>query len=198
MPYSLDPLQDNCYPGTSVLINLLNIRDENELQIHETGITRLRMTQWEANPRSSSFDFGHYKAIHAYLFGDLYDWAGQVRTVNIAKKGTVFCPAEMIEERASLIFTRLKQRNYFKGLSKKKFVDELVDFYCVTNELHPFREGNGRTQRLFLAQLATNAGYELNYYELDVDLLMLATIQASQGVTDLLHRIFSETVREEK
>ena len=195
MPYSLDPLQYNCYPDTAVLINRFDIRNEKELEQIEADITKLRINQWAINPLSCSFDFEYYKAIHAYLFGDLYDWAGQIRTVNISKRGTVFCPAEKIETQAELIFARLKRQNYFKGFSKKKFINEFVDFYCVTNNLHPFREGNGRTQRVFLAQLADQAGYELNYSELDVDFLMLATIQASQGVTDLLRQIFMETIR---
>ena len=73
-------------------------------------------------------------------------------------------------------------------------MDEIVDFYCVTNDLHPFREGNGRTQRVFLAQLIRNAGYDINWAEVDGDLLMIATIQSAQGVTDLLKKILNEAV----
>ena len=70
-----------------------------------------------------------------------------------------------------------------------------MDFYCVTNALHPFREGNGRTQRAFLAQLIRNAGYDINFAEMDTDLLMIATIQAAQDVTDLLKQIFGENIK---
>ena len=73
-------------------------------------------------------------------------------------------------------------------------MDEIVDFYCVTNDLHPFREGNGRTQRAFLTQLIRNAGYDINWAEVDGDLLMIATIQSAQGVTALLKRILNEAV----
>ena len=65
-----------------------------------------------------------------------------------------------------------------------------MDFYCGTNDLHPFREGNGRTQRIFLSQLIENAGYGIDWAEIDGDLLMIATIQAARGVTDLLRQIF--------
>ena len=75
------------------------------------------------------------------------------------------------------------------------FIDEFTDFYCSTNELHPFREGNGRTQRLFLSQLARNAGYSLNFSEVDGDLLMIATIQSAQGVTDLLKQVLGDAVQ---
>lgn len=68
------------------------------------------------------------------------------------------------------------------------FAEEITDFYCTTNYLHPFREGNGRTQRAFLAQLIRSAGYDINWSDMDGDLLMIATIQSAQGVTDLLHQ----------
>lgn len=195
MAYSLEPLSDGCYPGTAVLVNKLNIQDGQKLAQVEADITKLRIAQWEIQPLMDTFDFEHYKAIHQHLFGDLYDWAGQVRTVNLAKKGTHFCLAEKIEERGKLIFERLQRLNYLRGMEHDDFVEELVDFYCSTNELHPFREGNGRTQRVFLSQLVRNAGYRLNFSEIDGDLLMIATIQSAQGVRDLLKQALSDVVR---
>ena len=195
MSYSLDPLQAECYPGTSVLVNKQNIQDERVLAQVEADITKLRISQWELNPLEDTFDFSHYKAIHAHLFSDLYDWAGQIRTIDLSKKGTRFCPTAEIENRADLIFTRLRQLNFLKSMEHSDFVEELTDFYCSTNELHPFREGNGRTQRLFLSQLVQNAGYTLNFSDMDGDLLMIATIQAAQGVTDLLKQLLGEAVK---
>lgn len=72
---------------------------------------------------------------------------------------------------------------------------ELTDLYQRTNELHPFREGNGRTQRLFLMQLAEHAGYTLNFYDIDSDELMLATIYSVQGVEEPLQQLFERIVR---
>ena len=115
-------------------------------------------------------------------------------TVNISKKGTRFCPFDKIEERAELIFERLRKRDFFRGLNKTELVEEIVDFYCVTNELHPFREGNGRAQRAFLTQLIRHAGYDINFLEIDVELLMIATIQSANGVNDLLLIIFAEAI----
>ena len=194
MSYSIDPISANCYPGTTVLINKLDIRDEETLHEAETLVTFINASKLEQHPLEGAFDFAHYKDIHYFLFSDLYDWAGQVRTVNISKKGTRFTFAENIERQAELIFKRLKDCNYFKGLPHDEFVREIVDFYCVTNELHPFREGNGRTQRAFLTQLIRNAGYDINFADMDTELLMIATIQSAQGVTDLLKQIFSESI----
>lgn len=194
MAYSLDPISSNCYPGTTVLINKFDIRDEGKLNEVESVLSSARNAEWLIAPKADAFDFDHYKAIHRFLFSDLYDWAGEVRTVNISKKGTQFCPAEDIEHQAERIFKRLRERNYFKGLSHDEFVDEIVDFYCATNALHPFREGNGRTQRAFLTQLVRSAGYDINFADMDADLLMIATIQSAQGVTDLLRRVLGEGV----
>jgi len=194
MGYSIDAISANCYPGTAVLINKLDIRDEKTLNDVEALATYINAAKLEHTPIDGAFDFDHYKAIHRFLFSDLYDWAGKVRTVNITKKGTCFVAADEIEKQAGLIFDRVAERNYFKGLSHERFVEEIVDFYCVTNTLHPFREGNGRTQRVFLTQLIRNAGYNINFADVDTDLLMIATIQAAQGVTDLLYRVLSDAI----
>lgn len=194
MGYSIAPISANCYPNTTVLVNKFDIRDEEKLNEVESVIVSAKYAEWMKAPKSEAFDFAHYKAIHHFLFSDLYDWAGQVRTVNISKKGTMFTAVADIEEQASLIFKRLKECNYFRDLPHDKFVEEIVDFYCTTNALHPFREGNGRTQRAFLTQLIRSAGHDINFADMDTDLLIIATIQSAQGVTDLLQNIFSESI----
>ena len=194
MGYSIDPIAANCYPGTTILINKFDIHDEDKLNEIESVISSARYAEWLSAPQAESFDFDHYKSIHRFLFSDLYEWAGEIRAVNISKKGTQFTPAENIESQAGLIFERLHTCNYFKGLPHNEFVDEIVDFYCVTNALHPFREGNGRTQRVFLTQLIHNAGYKINFADMDTDLLMIATIQSAQGVMDLLKQVFAESI----
>ena len=76
MPYSIDPISANCYPGTAILVNKLDIRDESVLEEAEDILTASKSTQWLSAPKMSTFDFAHYKAIHFFLFSDLYDWAG--------------------------------------------------------------------------------------------------------------------------
>ena len=196
MPYNLDPIYDDlCYQGTSILINRFDVRNGSELEKIETVVTFVQSAELEKNPLDGDFDFAHYKAVHKFLFGEIYEWAGEIRAVNISKKGTAFCPHEQINERAERIFGRLKKMNYFRNLPKDDFVSEIVDFYKITNDLHPFREGNGRTQRSFLTMLIRFAGYEINFSEVDVDLLMVATIHSAHGVNDFLHKIFTETIK---
>lgn len=130
------------------------------------------------------------------MFEDLYEWAGKPRTVDIAKKGTQFCPAAQIESTASAIFSRLEKQRFLVGLDRAHFISAIVDFYERTNELHPFREGNGRTRRVFLSRLTHHTGYTLDFSRVDPDDLMIATIQAAGGVDDFLKELFDEMISE--
>lgn len=194
MSYGIDALTDNCYKGTTCLINKFGIRDKKQLDVVEAQITIAKISILQQNPINGNFDFEHYKAIHRFIFEDLYEWAGVPRIVDISKKGTFFVAAKNIDEIATACFERLKKQNYFKNLDINDFVEEMTDFYCVTNDLHPFREGNGRTQRVFLSQLALNAGYEMNFANTDTDELMLATIQAANGVNTYLKNVLREII----
>ena len=194
MSYSINALTNNCYEGTTCLINKLDIRDENQLDVVESQITVAKISMLQQNRIDGNFDFEHYKAIHKFIFEDLYDWAGIPRVVDISKKGTSFVKAENIDEIATACFERLKNQNYFKNLNIDEFIEKVTDFYCVTNNLHPFREGNGRTQRVFLSQLALNAGYEIDFANIDTDELMVATIQAANGVDTNLKEALKEII----
>lgn len=196
MSYSITPLNDDYYKGTNCLINKFNIRNEDQLAKIEASITLAKTAELERKAISTSFDFEHYKQIHKYLFEDLYAWAGKVRTVDISKKGTIFTSFENIEDVAHACFDRLKSLNYFKNLDFDDFIDNIVDFYCTTNMLHPFREGNGRTQRIFIAQLIRFCGYDINFSEIDTDELMVATIHSANGVTDHLKEIFKNHIKQ--
>ena len=210
MPYTVDAATSGCYEGTTVLINKFGLRDAEALAEVEAAVVPAKAAMWEAKPLCETFDFAHYKAIHRWLFEDLYEWAGEVRTIDLSKKGTMFCPAGEINRVAQAIFSRLKAEKFLVGLEKPEFVLQLTDFYQRTNELHPFREGNGRTQRVFLSQLGNgrtqrvflsqlcrHAGYHLDFSQLDTDLLMIATIQASQGMDRLLRQVLEQGIEPE-
>ena len=192
--YSMEGSQKDCYPNTTVLINKLGIQDQSELNSVERQFVLLKSSQAEQETIFKNIDFNFYKELHKQLFGDLYEWAGTVRSMNISKKGTIFCNFEDIERIGTLKFQRLAEQNYLKGLTKSKFIDELTEFYHDMNMLHPFREGNGRTLRLFITLLVRNAGYTLNFSDCDSDLLMIATIKAAQGDLSSLKEVFSELV----
>ena len=194
MGYDTDLLCVDCYEGTACLINKFNIRDISQLALIEAEITFAKASALEQNPMAGQFDFAHYKAIHKYLFSDLYGWAGEIRTVDMSKKGTVFVPAAQIESVADACFARLKENHGFADYSYTDFINEIVDFYCVTNMLHPFREGNGRAQRAFISQLVRHAGYSIDFSKICSDELLIATIQSANGVTDYLKALFEEMI----
>ena len=100
-----------CYPNSDVLVNKLDIRDPNKLQIFERKLTMRRLLELIDKPIEGKFDFKHLQAIHAYIFQDVYDWAGKIRTVDIAK-GNTFCNVRFISSQADVIFSKLKEEYY--------------------------------------------------------------------------------------
>ncbi|MBR6384939.1 MAG: Fic family protein [Ruminococcus sp.] len=192
--YSLDGSQDNCYPNTTVLVNKFGIKNQEELDRVEKQITLLRAVQAEQETKFENVDFEFYKNTHRRIFADVYEWAGTVRTINISKKGTVFCNACEIERIGRLKFERLKKQNYLRKMDSGNFLDELTDLYHELNMLHPFREGNGRTLRLFVTLLVRNTGGDIDFNNTDSDLLTIATIKASQGDKSMLRNVFEKLV----
>ena len=169
------------------LENKFGITDSAELARVEEKISKTKAIALFESGALDTFEVGTFKglsAIHKYLFDEIYDFAGKIRTVNIAKGNFRFAPVMYLEAALEHV-----------GKMPQKTFDEIIEKYVEMNVAHPFREGNGRTQRLFLSQLVRAAGYELNFSEVDVDLLMLATIQSAQGITDLLQQIFTDAIQ---
>ena len=114
------------------------------------------------------YDLVHLQAFHRRIFGRIYPWAGEVRTVAIAKTD-MFCLPQHIEGYASSTFEELARDKHLRGLPRDSFVDRLTHYFAEVNAIHPFREGNGRTQRAFFGQLAREAGWPIDWSELDPD-----------------------------
>lgn len=195
MSYSVDSINEGCYEGTSCLINKLGIKDETKLKDFEAAVTFAKAGEYEIEPFATSFDAEHYKTIHRFLFEDIYDWAGEYRTIDMSKKGTAFATASKIDDLMNSAFKRLKEKNCFINDNFDEFIEDIVDFYQVTNYIHPFREGNGRTQRLFFAQLIRYNNYDIDFSDIDSDELMIATIQAANGIKDNLISIFKKSIK---
>ena len=193
MAYSLNPSSDNCYEGTTCLVNKFGIRDEEKLAWVEAQITFAKTVMLEENPIEGNFDFEHLKRIHEFLLCDLYEWAGQIRTVDISKKRTKFLDAISVEEIANKCFSKIAE-GYLDDLPFEEFAKRIAEFYNDVNYIHPFREGNGRAQRVYFTQLIRHYGYDINFSEVDTDELMIATIQASGGVIDFLVEFFTEAI----
>ncbi len=195
MGYELDAVSADCYEGTSCLKNKLGITDDDKLAGVEAAITFAKTSELEKNPIEGDFDLSHYLAIHRFLFEDIYEWAGQLRTVDISKKGTVFAKADEAKKLSENCFKRLKALNYFQNMAFDEFVENIVDLYCVTNMIHPFREGNGRVQRIFISQLVRFNGYDIDFSAINPENLMIATIQSASGVRDNLFNVFNLIIK---
>jgi cell filamentation protein len=184
---------DYCYPGTTVLKNKLNLKDADELAAYEAEVSDARADE-EIPP--GELNFKHFKAVHRHLFQDVYDWAGDVRTVRISKDGSMFCYPENIEKEAKKLFTRLKQDNYLRDLSPQKFAEKSAAFLSTLNAIHAFREGNGRTQLSFFLLLADQAGYAIDLERLDPDAFLQAMITSFKGDDAPLAAVIQELVED--
>lgn len=175
--YDYDWDERYCYPHSNVLINKLGIKDAQQLHVAEREITSLRISRAKMNPIKGSFDLKHLQAIHRYLFGDICDWAGEIRWVNIAK-GNLFCAAQYIEAQALELFSRLHKERCLAGVRPEEMPLRLAYYLSEINVLHPFREGNGRTQRLFIEYLAEKNGYMVDFSSVTDTEMVEASAQA--------------------
>ena len=157
----IDPDYTYTDPKTGVLRNLANITDEDTLVFIEAGAVAKRADELGENPikiKNSSSLF----AIHKYLFQDIYSWAGEVRTVEISKGGKPFFPLSHFHRALPFIDSLIAEYRKIGKSEKPALAHKLAEILDHVNFLHPFREGNGRTQREFIRLLALEKGLELN------------------------------------
>ncbi|MBC9954036.1 Fic family protein [Leucobacter sp. cx-42] len=122
------------------------------LQIHENNLV----------PHTR--DLEELKQLHRHLFQDLFAWAGEIRTIDMKRgEGKFFAPCAWIELNAQHAFAALREENYLRNLSRSDFIVRLAFHYDAVNFIHPFREGNGRTQRFFWSRVALEAGWVLDW-----------------------------------
>ena len=168
-------------PGTTVLNNKFGTADPQELErrerLHATG----RLVGLTIKPVGGSFDLVHLQRIHHAIFQDVYEWAGQLRNVDISKGFMLFASAAYLQEGATDIFGRLAQDNHLRGLSEKEFAKSAASYLSDVNALHPFREGNGRAQREFFRELALKAGYAIDWSVTTDKKMVNASIEGMAG-----------------
>ena len=160
MPGNTDPYT---YPGTDVLRNVLDIRDPQELAVYEADSTGTRLAELFLSPLNGRFDVGHLRAIHKYIFQDVFSWAGEFRTVNISKGGNFFGAAAFVEPALAGVLQKLPAENYLRQIGAPRFAARAGYYLGEINAIHPFREGNGRTQREFIRELGVEAGHLVDW-----------------------------------
>ena len=182
------------YPGTDVLINKFGIRDHDELQKVEILSTAGNLAYLQLHPIKGKFDFRHLKEIHRFIFQDLFDWAGQIRAVDIGKNN-LFCRAQFIESYADSVFGDFYAACYSEKDDRSRFVKKLADHYADMNALHPFREGNGRAQREFARELCLKCGYVFDLTRTTHEEMLHASILSfDKGDNSALVSIFEKNV----
>ncbi len=183
-----------CYPGTCVLKNKLGIRDHEVLVEKEGAITSVKAAMIEANPLVGSFDSNHLCAIHKELFCDVYDWAGQFRVVDIAIE-IPFCHHEYIRENLDRLFMQLHSEGNLRSINNPdELASRLAYYWGELNAIHPFREGNGRTQRIFIELLALSCGWSLELSACERSELSSASEDAIMGDYISLKKIILRTL----
>ncbi|WP_144630980.1 Fic/DOC family protein [Bordetella genomosp. 13] len=189
MKYAGDRGDPYLYAGTDVLRNLLGIKNQGALDKVESTLSFLRAAELRERPVAGRFDLTHLLKIHERLFGDVYDWAGQVRNVEITKGQTMFARRLMIESAAGQLFEQLADEKYLRGLDAARFSERAGHYLGEINVLHPFREGNGRTQREFIGQMARQAGHRIDWSAVGQAEMVRASIEAYNGDSDGLARL---------
>ncbi len=180
-----------CYPGTNVLKNKLNIRDSNKLFEIEKQIVLVKSYILRQNKIRYTFDKRHFTYLHDFLFSDIYPFAGKFRTENIYKGSFTFASWEYIESELDRLLKELKSENFLQGLDKENLSKRLAYYLSELNVLHPFREGNGRTIREFIREIAMLAGFTLDLQNTTPEEMFNACVKSVYDTTDLEQIIFS-------
>lgn len=188
MPDSRDPYTD---PETGILRNKPGIKTAANLDAFERLSVQQRMREKLPTGR---FDLAHLKAIHRHLFQDVYDWAGEIRTVEISKGGHQFQFRQFVSQGVDYVHKEIAKTNFLRGLSPEEFAERAATVIGDLNYAHPFREGNGRTQFVFLAQLAERAGHAVNVNKVPNQEWISASKQAFQGDTSMMAQLIGKMI----
>lgn len=183
-----------CYPNSDVLKNRMGIQDMEQLRRLEKRLTMLRILELVDKPIQGKFDLKHLQSIHKYIFQDIYEWAGKIRTVDIAK-GNMFCNVKFIESQAEEIFGKLREENYLRELGEKEFSVRLAYYFSEINALHPFREGNGRSQREFIRALSLHNGYVINFAKVSREEMLKASECSFLCDYEKMEMLFARCIR---
>lgn len=153
----IDPSNQYTYPVSTVLVNKQNITNIEEAYRNEHLFVTRRLADLRLEPIQVC-SMSDILAIHNYLFQDVYAWAGQYRKVNISKSGNPFMPIQSFNT-AETHMNHLIHSYHQTAISKDEIIMHLIEILDNLNYFHPFREGNGRTQREVIRSLALSKGY---------------------------------------
>ena len=179
-----------------VLRNTKGLSDAARLEAFIARQSYMRVAELERSPLSGNFDIQHLRRIHQYIFQDVFPWAGNFREVTTARTNSFsFPPPVYILPSLETLFTNIRNENHLKHLDPDTFALRAAHYLSEINAVHPFREGNGRTQREFIRTLALTAGHRLVWTNLtqqennEASRISYATGDSSQLATIIRQRL---------
>ena len=181
--------------NSTVLKNLLGITDEKALDIAEAELSRANMMLLYENG-FSDFSSNGICFIHKELFGDVYEWTGQYRKINIKKREDILAGQSVwysdctnIEQGLEKAWKEINNVDWTK-LSKEDFAKKIAHLFPAIWQVHPFREGNGRTQRIFILYLAGTAGYTVDFSDVTPEEMIVASAESFACAYDKINAMF--------
>ncbi|MES2658801.1 MAG: Fic family protein [Verrucomicrobiota bacterium] len=159
----------------------------------------MRQMELFCRPVGGEFDLPHLMAIHRYLFQDVCGWAGETRTVDIAKGGSRFGSYHFISSYLKSIFSKLaeERKSWNRSFRDGDLSGRLAEYLGEINAVHPFREENGRTQRVFIGELAAAHGLVIRWDRMTPGEMLEASIASFGGNNVLLRDLIQRCSHEE-
>lgn len=182
----------DCYPGTHVLRNKLGITDPDALAQAEAEFAAVAAENIEI--KAPPFDLDYLCSLHRQLFSDVYEFAGHIRSVDISKGNTRFCTANRIVPEARALLAKLAESGNFNELTRADLASRIAELYGEINMVHPFREGNGRSTRLFFEHLILTCGHAISWEGTDQAEWTMACIAAANCDYTPLESIFHRCI----
>jgi cell filamentation protein len=196
------------------LKNKVGATSHDDLEAAEHPILAIRLLELrEGLGPAPTFDQAHLQALHKHLFQDVFEWAGELRhkTFTFADGSQAATPAmhkqggkdfaigNQIDRGLDGLMSDLKAQNYLRGLDRNTFTNEAADAFARLNSVHPFREGNGRTQREFFTALGEQAGHPLNFDVISAERMTVVSVAAHErGDLEPMRRMFAEIADPER
>lgn len=150
------------------------------------------MAELLSHPIQGKFDLKHLCVMHRHLFQDVYDWAGELRAVDISRGASRFANFNQIEAYLTGQLSGIAKEGFLQGLKPDAFVSRLAHYMGEINAAHPFREGNGRVQRLFCTQLAEQAGFFIAFETVNQASMYEGMIASFNGDNQPLTRLLAD------
>ena len=193
----LDPDTWDPEVGAPVLRNLVGARTYDELRQAEDVLVPMRAAEIADLGLPATFDLDGLRSIHRQLFQDVYEWAGELRTVDMAKGYSRFVAADQLETAWAPISDALRYTDLLRTIPEREYPGALAETYVAVLVAHVSREGNGRSTREFITALAAQSGHKIDWTRVTGPANDAASEEAHHGRLDSMLAMFERIVSRE-